>query len=359
MKLLINASILKKQNTGLGVYTYQVLKYVCPILRNKNIDFDILCSSKELLPDSCRKYAIENKYSNYVERNLNTIKLAQKYDLIWSTTQHGTETNKKQIITIHDVIPIIYPKGRLHQWIYYKFFLKRYIKKSVKVFTVSQSTKNDIVKYYNCKENKIKVLYEAIENNKSKIVITDDVLKSYKLDKLMYFVIVGIHYSYKNLHSVIEAFKVFEELRKYKLIIIGNDNCEYGNELKTFVKNNNLEENILFTGFIEDEVKNTLLVNCLACVYPTLYEGFGLPILEAMKLDVPVICSDSSSLPEVGGDAVLYCDSRDINDIRNKMIYISKNKNFREMLIRKGKENIMRFDWEKIAVNMVDEICEV
>lgn len=359
VKVLINASILRVQNTGLGVYTYYVLKYVCPLLERYNIDFDILCSTKDVLPKNCVKHCVTIDYSNYFERNLKTIKVAKGYDLIWSTTQHGTETSKKQIITIHDVIPLIYPKGRMHQWIYYKFILKRYINKSTKIFTVSESTKKDIVKFYKCPQEKIKVLYEAIENKDKFIENSEQLLDHYNVEKQKYFVIVGIHYPYKNIHSVITAFKKFEELKDYKLVIIGKDKGKYGKSLKTLVEKYNLKNSIFFTGFTSEEEKNTLLNNCIASVYPTLYEGFGLPLLEAMQIGVPVMSSNLSSLSEVGGDAVLYFNPLDVEDIKNKMLYVATDSKIRDELIVKGKQNLARFEWKNIAEKMASEICHV
>lgn len=362
MKILVNATILSQNNTGLGVYSYNVLKNICPMFDSSQIEYDILCQSKAFLPEHCRSHALEIEYSGFISRNIAINRIGKlPYDLIWSTTQHGMlSTKSKQIITIHDLTPIIYPKGRMHQMLYYKFVLPKIVRKSHAIITVSENTKNDILKYYkkNCRSENIKVAYCGI----NKHIVGDldfEILENkYGLKKYCYFSILGIHYYYKNLHSIIEAFKLDDSIRKYKVVIIGNDKCKYGKYLKQLIDKYGLQEFFVFTGFIDAEVKNAIIHYSHASIYPSLYEGFGLPVLESMQLETPVLCSNVSSLPEVGGNAALYFDPYDVRDIIDKIKEISFSEALREEMIERGKQNVAQFSWEYVAVKVFDVITK-
>ncbi len=357
-KLLINANILSDKNTGLGEYTFNMLNYVSPYLIESGIKFDILCGNADFLPQICKTHAVVMKRTNFIKRNLQIDKILKNkhYDLVWSTTQHGVLVKKcRQIITVHDLTPLKFPKGRFHQYIYYRFFLPKVLKKAEIIFTVSQNTKCDLFRYYKNKiknEEKIKVLYESIDENKIvNFCEVNDILDKFQLDKKKYFCITGIHYHYKNIHSVIKVFAQDTKLSTYKVAIIGNDNCKYAKYLKKLLVKNDLSDRFIFTGYIDSDSKNTLLKHCLASIYPSLYEGFGLPLLESMLLGVPVISSSASSLTEIGGDAVLYFNPNNILELKEKLLEIIENPKLCSELIIKGKINLKRYDWNEIAFN--------
>ena len=351
LKILINAIILSSKNTGLGVYTYNLLESISPKLKDNNIEFDILVSNSEFLPLNCRSNAKIVVFKGFLQRNkiLKKIDLSE-YDLVWSTTQHGNKKLKcHQIITIHDLIPYFFPKGRIHQYVYYKFFLPKILKDCDYVFTVSENTKNDISKIYNYDKSKIVNAYEAIKyQNNGEVKI---------LDKYEHFSVTGIHYSYKNIQLVIEAFHKYEDLRKYKVFIIGNNDCEYGKILSALIEKYSLNECFIFTGFISNEEKNRIISTSIASIYPSFYEGFGLPILEAMDLGVPVLSSNSSSLPEVGGDASIYFNPNNVDELYEKIKFVI-NCNNREEIIKKGFLNLKRFSWDKSSQIILEKIME-
>lgn len=362
MKILINAMILAENNTGLGNYTSQILEYICPLLEEKKYEIDILCANKNYLPINCQKYCKEIHFKNYIDRNIKINKIPLKdYDIIWSTTQHGIlKKNINQIVTVHDLTPLIYPKGRKHQFIYYKYILPKILKKSKYIITVSKNTKNDILKYYkNIDENKIKVVYESILpvykqniSNEQK----NEILNKNKLNSHNYFCIIGIHYYYKNIHSIVEMYNKYRNELKDKVVIIGNKNNEYGQYLETLVKKYDLEKYFIFTGYISNIEKNVLVDNCTAILYPTKYEGFGLPVIEAMDLGIPVVCSNTSSLPEIAGEAALYFNPDNIDDIYDKIMKITGNEKLRDELIKKGFIVRKKFDWNIFAKEILEII---
>lgn len=355
--LLINACILSERNTGLGIYTYQMIKYLCPILDKNQITYEILCKSSSYVPSEFADKTKTIQFNNFITRNISMERAYQDdYKLVWSTTQHGALFSKcNQIITIHDITPLIYPKGRRHQEFYYKFIIPRLIKNSVGIVTVSDSTKNDITKKYkNYIENpqKIKVIHNALDLKEQKKCEFTEITKKYNVKKQGYLCIIGIHYRYKNIHSVVQAYLKYKDLHSLKVIIIGNDKNNYGKYLHQLCEENNLNNLFIFTGYISDMEKNAILSNAFACLYPSLYEGFGFPLLEAMNVGVPVISSNASSLPEVGGDAAMYFDPLNIDKIHKAILDLMKNESLRVSYISKGFENLKRFNWNVTATEM-------
>lgn len=358
-KVLFNATILKKNNTGLGKYTYELLKQVVPELIKKGNNVEILCGNKEYLPKELWSYAYEINYNGKYSRNYNVKKYYKKCDkdtLIWSTTQHGYKTTAKQIVTIHDVTPIKFPKGRISQYIYYKFFLPSVLKNTDLVFTVSESTKKDIVDIYKYNHLNIKVVYEALENEK--LEFDESSLKKYNLLKNEYFVIVGIHFPYKNIEIVLDALKN-EKLKENRLVIIGNSNNEYGMKLKKYVDKLGIANRVQFTNYIENAQRNALIKNSKACIYPSLYEGFGLPVLEAMRIGVPIISSNASSLPEVGGEAAIYFNPYNIEELIKILDDVNNNRIDMEKRKELGIENLKKFNWEQVKENMLKEVEKI
>lgn len=361
--LLINASILSEKNTGLGVYTYQVLENIVPRLIEKGVTLDIICNNVNFLPSNCRKYAKIINYDGFISRLCRTsLQYKSKYRLAWSTTQHGGIFSRtKQIITIHDLIPLKYPYGRKHQYLYYKYILPILARKSEYIFTVSQNTKKDIAEYYKIPSYKICVVYESmyfnemINQNENEY----EKLKSkYAIDSQNYFLIIGIHFEYKNIHSVIEAYNRSDILKKYKIVIIGNDSGGYAKTLMDLIERYKLQDKILLLGFVNNNTKDSLIRNAISIVFPSLYEGFGIPILEAFNNNVPMICSNTSSLPEVGGDAALYFNPCNIEDIKEKMEEIITYPELRVKMVKKGKEQIKMFDWNDISEKMISHLFD-
>jgi len=362
MKILINGLILSNHNSGLGVYTYKVLENIYKYFDLSQFSYEILCQDAAFLPSNVKSHAIVHPCKNFVERNLCWEHYACKkgVDLIWSTTQHGSIFSKaKQIITIHDLMPVFYPKGRYHQYLFYKMVLPRLIKKSSAVITVSNNSKADIIDTYHLKsKDKIKVVYNGIDIQPS-FETNNSILRKINEKTFNYYVIIGIHYPYKNIHSVIDAYYKYPKLQEHKVYIIGNDKVKYAGMLKNKIQKLNLKNSFVFTGFLSESEKNTLIQNSIASIYPSLYEGFGLPVLESLALGTPVICSNTSSLPEVGGEAALYFDPMNIDDIASKIEQITTDKVLRDNLLSHRDEQINKFSWKKTANNIFSIIREI
>ncbi|CAN5202113.1 glycosyltransferase family 1 protein [soil metagenome] len=229
------------------------------------------------------------------------------------------------------------------------------VKKAQAILTISAATKDDIIKLYGISEAKIHVIYPGIKQTVSltpHIYPMQELQSKYGINK-EYILFAGTLQPRKNIVRLIEAFSQLLQKNKYKdsqlqLVIVGKKGWQYESILDA-PKKYNVEDRVKFLNFIPDEELTLLYQNAICFAWPSLYEGFGLPILEAMKMNCPVITSNVSSMPEAGGDAALYVDPKDVNDITEKLDQVVSNPQLRKDMIEKGKKQIQKFSWKKTA----------
>jgi len=270
-------------------------------------------------------------------------------------------TPRKYIITIHDLILTKFPTVRattLAPWLYkiknlaYKIIIKLAVRRAKKIITVSNFTKNDLVDYFKLDKKKIVVTYEGVANlNKNRDDLFTEtqedqkVLSKYNITK-PYLLYVGNAYPHKNLESLVE---VLPEIRKkhsdLSLVMVGKEDYFYAR-----LKENILEKtNIIFTDFVTDEDLEILFKNALVYVFPSKYEGFGLPPLEAMAKGCPVVSSNASCLPEILGEAAEYFDPENREEMKNSINKVIVDKKLRGDLIEKGYKQAKKYNWWECA----------
>jgi glycosyltransferase involved in cell wall biosynthesis len=260
------------------------------------------------------------------------------------------------VVTIHDLIMTKFPSRKastlniylfkIKYW-FYKQVIRNAVKNSKKIIAVSKFTAKDIKSYFELNDEevkKIEVIYEGV----SKDISTQK--EPFQLPQ-NYFLYVGNAYPHKNLEFLIRTFRQFlKKYPEYYLILIGNKNYFY----KCLEKESDCP-NIIFKGYVGDDKLANYYKNAKAYVFPSLYEGFGLPPLEAMSYGLPVLSSDSTCLPEILGHNALYFDPEDQIDLMQKMEEIINNKELRDNLIKTGYKQIDKYSWHK----MTKEIIEV
>ncbi len=271
------------------------------------------------------------------------------------------------LVTIHDLILIKYPTirattlGPLKYKIKkmgYEQVLKKAINSSEKIIAVSNFTKEDIIKYFPQAAPKIKVIYESCENTKFELKLKRNkipdsskvVLEKYGLKK-PYLLYVGAAYPHKNLENLLLAFKIIKEkLKKNRLslVLVGGEDYFY-EKIKIFTKRKKIKD-VIFPGLVKEEsYLREIYAGSEMFVFPSLYEGFGLPPLEAMKIGVPVVCSRVASLPEILGEAAYYFNPQSPKDIAAKVIKVLNNHKFRKDLISRGERRVKLFSWREMA----------
>jgi glycosyltransferase involved in cell wall biosynthesis len=255
---------------------------------------------------------------------------------------------KNKIVTVHDIAFRVYPQTYDKRFLYYyKVMVPTIIRTSRHVVTVSNFSKRELVRFYNVADEKIAVVYNAV--NESFCPTEDD-----DLQKENYFLAVSSLNHRKNLVSVLQAFDDFSRRNKNtNLYLAGDLNTRSfaGINLDKYMNNPRIK--------ILGRVSNAELIryysNARAFLYPSLYEGFGIPPLEAQQCNCPAMVSEASCLPEIFLDSALYCNPLSMDSIQANMLKLLDG-NVRETLIAKGRENAKRFSWEKSARQIIDMI---
>ncbi len=263
------------------------------------------------------------------------------------------------IATIHDLIIIHFPTERattLGPLLYkIKHFagqmvMRHAVKKAKHIITVSEFSKNDIAQYYGIEKNRISVTYEAAELEKDSSFEDVDLKKRYNIEK-PYLLYIGNAYPHKNLEVVLDVIKEMSQARAklpFQMVFVGKEDYFYA-RLKQKAWAMNIEKYIRFTGFVPDSHLPALYANAVAYIFPSKYEGFGLPPLEAMSAGTPVLAASSSCLPEVLGDAAFYFDPEDISGIIQLVEQVLSSPEYREKMSLSGKIQAERYSWEKMA----------
>lgn len=276
-----------------------------------------------------------------------------KYDIIHSHYR-PFEFNKKilckKILTIHDLLVIACKESKFGPYQYFDTQLRVCASNMDMIITVSEHTKKDVINYFGINENKIKVIYNGLYEKQ--VIDEESIHKNIlKLNQTPYILAVSTMREYKNIDGLVKAFCIFKERHQksdLKLILTGkNDQSTVvGANIKDCLEK---QKDIIFTGFVTDNELNWLYKNCLASAFVSFYEGFGLPVLESLSFGKTVICSDKTSLPEVGGEAVEYCNPYDLESIAYAIENVVLNDLRRKELEEKTWEQAAKFSYEKAA----------
>ncbi|KKQ78830.1 MAG: Glycosyl transferase group 1 [Parcubacteria group bacterium GW2011_GWC2_38_7] len=290
---------------------------------------------------------------------------AKSVDLLFMPVQYVPYfCPTKVVCTVHDLAFITHPSYfKPLKRILYSKMTTYSVKKACRIIAVSQSTKNDLVKYYRIKPEKITVICHGYNRDLFKEKFSLEVIKKtkdkYGLADKNYILYVGELQPRKNITTLIKAFNsVKDSITKYHLVIVGRKGWYYEDIFK-HVENYKLHDRIIFTGYVPEKDLPVLMNQAKVFVYPSLYEGFGLPVIEAMACGAPVITSNVSSLPEVAGDAAILVDPYNVDDIANAIYNVINDKELRESLIYKGLKRAKEFSWEKAAKETLEVFEEV
>jgi len=350
---------------GVSVYTLSLLKYFEKVASEK-IKFTVFLRN---YPNS--DMPEENEFFQYEvipakilwSQIFLPFNLMNRRDIdVFFSPAHYSPRFMKQplVVTIHDLSYKYFPNEFLKKDLYkLESWSKRSIMKAKKVIAVSKTTKKDVIRHYGLSDEKIKVIYNGFLTNKTPKDSIELIKKKFFLKKNEYLLHVGTIQPRKNIIKLIRAFeKFYKNHSNFKLVLVGKKGWLYE---KVFdeVKSLNLESSIIFTGYVTEDVKSSLYSNAYCLVFPSLYEGFGIPILEAMSHLCPVVASHSSSLPEVGGDSCLYFDPNDENDLNSKLEKLFQDKDLYKALITNGNNRVKNFSWEKCAKETLEVITSV
>jgi len=298
-----------------------------------------ILSEQMFLPFICRARRIDCLVSNYVVPIFSGI---------------------PNVVILHDMLLHRYPEVfEPSKLLYWKIMIPASIRHSKAVVTVSRFSAQEITTFYPKSAGKIFTTVEGVRpsllKNNSDKDLTDNWVG------IKYLLSVATFGKHKNLLLLLKAFSMLpEDLMNLSLILVGAartpEALQYQAELRRFIDQAGLAEKIKFAGHISDAEMAVMYRHALACILPSLYEGFGLPIIEAQTLGCPVICSDTASLPEVAGGAALLFDPSSPESLRDRIIEVARDPARRHKMVLAGFENASKYTWEKAAFQLVEAI---
>ncbi|MEJ7740615.1 MAG: glycosyltransferase family 1 protein [Chitinophagaceae bacterium] len=362
MKIVVNARLLRKnQMDGLGWFSYFTLQHI--VKQNPSVEFHFLFDSgiKEefvfadnvvphnLFPPA--KHALLNIawFEWSVRNTLNKINPDLFFSpdgllcLGWKGKQYGMIAD---LNFFHNPEDLKWSNQK-----YYNYFFPRGAKIAARLATISAYSKNDIVKTFNVDPDKIDIVYCGVNNLLNPVDAAQQAAVRLKwTGGKDYFIFVGTLHPRKNILRLLEAFESFkiQTHADIKLVIAGKPSYK-SNEMYDQHNRMSSKDDVIFTGRIQDGEINNVLGSALALVFVPHFEGFGIPILEAMQCDVPVICSNTTSMPEVAGEAAIMVDPFNVEEIKEAMIRIYSDPALRNDLVSKGRQRKKVFSWERTS----------
>ncbi|MBB6112432.1 Glycosyltransferase involved in cell wall bisynthesis [Mucilaginibacter lappiensis] len=346
MDILINARFLTQKLTGVQRFAVEIAKQIKQIMPSVVFVTPANIIHKELFIELGAKIIGSNKGVLWEQVDLPLFLIKSGKPLLINLCNLAPLFYSNQVITLHDVAFFVNPAWFSKKFVsYYKFLIPQISKKAKLIFTVSHFSKSEIIKYINVDPEKIKVIYNSVSDLPE--------VSKHEIDYGRYVLIVGSIDKRKNITNLIAAFNLILQ-KDFKLIIVGDVNAIFNN---TGNENFKKQDDIVFLGRVNDTELAGLYSNALMFVYPSLYEGFGIPPLEAMAYGCPTIVSDIDSLKEICGDASLYVDPYNIEDISKSINLLAQDRALRNNLISRGRQNINRFSWKDSAKQIIDSIA--
>jgi len=276
------------------------------------------------------------------------------FDVVHCTENFIPPVKKGRIVTtVHDLISLVHPEFHLSATVKEeKRRLKEMKDRADIIIAVSENTKKDLVNLLHIEQERIRVIYEAPSRIYRKIKdrnLVDGIKKRYNINK-DFILYVGMLEPRKNLVRLIKTYKESKTRHKmdYHLVIVGEKGWMYDEIFKT-TKSLNLKSDVIFTGYVGEDDLSLLYNGAKLLVYPSLYEGFGLPPLEAMACGTPVVTSNISSLPEVVGDAAVLVNPYDVDSIAEGILKVLVDGKLKDNLVKKGFNRVKLFSWERTA----------
>ncbi len=369
MKIAVNTRFLiKNRLEGIGWFTYETLKRITSNHPEHSFIFffdraypkEFIFSNNvtpEILFPSARHPFL---WYYWFERAIPRAIKKHQPDLFISTDGYlSLSASTKTLLVMHDLSFEHYPNDvPFTARKYYKYFSKRYAKKANRLVTVSEYTKNDIIKTYGIAEDKIDIVYNGVNevfkplNQADKQNIKDRYTRGAD-----YFIYVGSLHPRKNILSLLKAFEQYKRTSQsdIKLVIVGRKAWK-NSDMLGFYNSMKHKQDVIFTGHLLMEELCLVLGTALALVYISYFEGFGIPLLEAMYCDVPIITSNVTSMPEVAGKAALLVDPFSIDEITAAMKKIAEDETLRKKLIMEGIKQREKFSWDKSAARLWQSI---
>ena len=364
MHIGIDARLYRSSVAGIGRYSQNLIKNILEIdSDNQYVLFMTPEDNKEFMNSQNSGVKKNFKiiitdiphYSLAEQTKLAKVIAAENLDLMhFLNFNFPVNYRGRFIVTIHDLTLFYYPGRTKNNFTYklaYKYIFGQACKKSQKIIAVSESTKKDIVEKFNIPDSKIEVVYEAADDRNFKEPsekTVEEVKKRYGVNDFPVVLYVGQWRHHKNIVNLVRAFDVLRKDIPARMVLVGKVDQAYSEAKETIDKAVALRD-IIMPGFVSNEELAAWYKIASVFVFPSFYEGFGLPGIEAMMAGTPVVASDRTSLPEIYQDAAVYFNPDDPKDMADKVMRVISDKSLQEKLVCNGHRIAAALSWKKTA----------
>ena len=372
MTIAINTRfLLKDRLEGIGWFTYETIRRLVEWHPEHKFlfFFDRPFDKKFIFADNVKPVVLfppaRHPFLFYIWFEFAVSKALKKYkaDVFISTDGFlSLSTKVPTLLVIHDLAHVHFPNQvKFWEQQYYQHFMPKFAQKAARIATVSEYSKQDIHQQYQIPLEKIDVVYNGVRKDfKPLDSLTKTAIKAKYSHGQDYFFYIGAVHPRKNIHRLITAFDQFKQATNapIKLLIAGRFAWQTG-VVKDAYDQANFKEDIEFLNYVADEEVPLLMGSALGFVYVSLFEGFGIPLVEAMSCEVPIITANVSSMPEVVGEAGLKVNPNSVEAIKNGMMELYENEAKRNNLIESGKIQKNKFSWEKSAQKLTKSLIAI
>lgn len=372
MRIAVNARfLLPGKMEGFGWYSYETLRRITAAHPEHEFIFlfDRAYDKKFIFSDNITPVVIgppaRHPFLFYWWFEWSVASALKKYKADVFVSPDGylsLRSHVPSLAVIHDLNFEHYPKD-LSFLVrkYYRHYFPRFARKAKRIVTVSEFSKKDIIEKYHIAPDKIDVVYNGI--NEALTAIPETEIIRYRnsiTGGAPYFIFIGALHPRKNLARLFKAFDAFcsSEKGEEHLVIVG-EKYFWNKEISNAFSQMKHQDKVHFTGHLPVKDLNCALQAARSMVFVSVFEGFGLPLAESMKCGVPVIAANTSCLPEIGGDAALYCDPFSVESITEAMIRMSTDSELRRTLIERGLEQSKKYSWDASAKGLWNSIEQV
>ena len=354
--LIINLSMLVQKPTGIANYINGILPFFDSLKYTSLVPEEYSCHnyiknpyliSGKLNPD----YGTKGNLSRIVWTQFQLPRIYQKLKarLLFSPVPEMPLFSRCQtVIMVHDLIPIRCPRNGSPLTTYFRYYLPFVCQQATHIICNSQATADDLIDFFNISASKITPIFLGYDKTRFRQIKH---IQNYS-DK-PYFIYLGRHNHHKNVSRIVSAFAQFKYSKDYELWFVGPTDSRYTPYLQQQVQELSIAPQVKFLDYVSCDDLPIILNQAHTLVFPSLWEGFGFPVLEAIACGTPVITSNISSLPEVAGDAALFVNPYEVKDIVEAMNRITEDEELRNQLIELGLKRAKEFSWEKTATQTI------
>ncbi len=361
MKIGIDArEFVAGQITGIGRYLWHFLQYATT--SNYPHEYVLFCNQETDVSfdlPKLKKVIITENITPIWDQVLLPLKMAREKIDVFLTPYFKSPffLPSKMVLIINDLIPLFFPEEHsLFRRLYFRFLCAKAARRATRIITISENSRDDIVKFLRLSADKIMVVHLGVEKRFKPLAIrTEEIREKYALPQ-KFILYVGNLSPHKNVQGLIKSYAALPSnmRKKYKLVMGASRSDKYFSHVEEVIRKMELTQDVVFTGFIEHEDLPAVYNMGSLFAFPSFYEGFGLPPLEAMACGSPVVSSGTSSMPEVLGDAALFFNPYHVEEMSLVIRQMLEDENMRNKFRLKGLERAKFFTFEKMASRILD-----